>query len=88
MTTPFPAASPLALMTIGGVCARSHPSSKSSRPKVAVRGGGNPVALQEFLAVGLGALKLRGGAAGPEAGEARRFERIDHAERPAVLRDR
>ena len=34
ITTPLPAASPLALMTIGSGCARSHPASKSARVKL------------------------------------------------------
>ena len=85
MTTPLPAARPLGLDDDGRAL-RGAPSrrSKVSRVNVRVGRGGNAVALQEFLGVGLGAFELRGGLARPEAAQPRGRERIDHAERPAA----
>ena len=48
--------------------------------------GGNAVALQEFLGIGLGALELRGGLPRSEAAQPCGRERIDHAEHQRTFR--
>ena len=80
MTTPLPAASPSALTTSGRAL-RGAPSaaSKLARVNVAVARGRDPVAAQELLGEGLGALELRRRAARAEAAQAARREAIDDA---------
>ena len=86
MTTPLPAASPLALTTSGARWARTQAASKLAAVNVAERAVGMRVAAQELLGERLRALELRAGARRPEAAQPRCGERVDHAGHQRRLR--
>ncbi len=79
ITTPLPAARPLALTTIGVRCRRTTRGSKLSRGDRDRGRSWNPVAAQEFLGEGLGALEARGRLPRAEAAQAVALEGIDDA---------
>ena len=77
--TPLPAARPSALITIGAPLSRTYSSASSTCGVHRVVRGGNAVAGEEILGVGLAAFQLRGGGGRAEDAQAFGAEAIDDA---------